>query len=218
MGEIVLIRHGETKWSKTGQHTSTTDLQLTEVGAQQAQGIAQLLRHWDIRTVWSSPRTRAINTAELSGLTIDRIRPDLAEWAYGDAEGKTRQQIDESDPGWSLWADGGIGPGGETVESVTNRVDRLLAEAEPLLESGDVALVSHGHLCRVIAARWIGLEAGAGMNFSIGTAAVAGLGYEYDERSIGLWNLTPRLLGPPPTPSSEPDDWGGDNAFGGDVA
>jgi probable phosphoglycerate mutase len=159
MGEIVLIRHGETTWSASGQHTSVTDLDLTDNGVSQAKALASLLAGREFVEVWSSPRKRALVTADLAGLAVTAVVPDLAEWAYGDYEGRTSEDIGEEDPDWSLWTHGGKGPGGETAEQVTVRLDRALAEAEPLLHQGDVAFVAHGHSLRVAAARWLGRPA-----------------------------------------------------------
>jgi hypothetical protein len=113
MGQIVLVRHGETPWSATGQHTSVTDLDLTENGTRQAEELGPILANRDFAAIWSSPRKRAVRTAELAGLEITAIRPDLAEWAYGDYEGLTTEQIQRDDPDWTIWTEGGKGPGGE---------------------------------------------------------------------------------------------------------
>jgi broad specificity phosphatase PhoE len=190
MGEIVLIRHGETTWSASGRHTSVTDLDLTENGVSQAKALAPLLAARRFAAVWSSPRRRAQVTADLAGLGVTAVVPDLAEWAYGDYEGRTGEEIRAQDPDWSLWTDGGKGPGGETAEDVAARLDRTLAEAEPLLEQGDVAFVAHGHSLRVAAARWLGRPARDGRDLAIDTASIGALGYEHDGHAITLWNLT----------------------------
>jgi broad specificity phosphatase PhoE len=191
MGEIVLIRHGETTWSASGQHTSVTDLELTENGVSQAKALAPLLAGREFAAVWSSPRRRALVTAGLAGLEVTAMVPDLAEWAYGDYEGRTTEEIQADDPEWSLWTEGGRGAGGETAEEVAARLDRALAEAEPLLDRGDVAFVAHGHSLRVAAARWLGRPARDGRDFTIDTASIAALGYEHGNHAIALWNLTP---------------------------
>ncbi|MEU5156691.1 histidine phosphatase family protein [Glycomyces sp. NPDC021274] len=191
MGEIVLIRHGETTWSASGQHTSVTDLELTENGVAQAKALAPLLSGREFAAVWSSPRRRALVTAELAGLAVTAVVPDLAEWGYGDYEGRTSEEIAAENPDWSLWTDGGRGHGGETAEAVTARLDRALAEAETLLEHGDVAFFAHGHSLRVAAARWLGRPARDGREFKIDTASIAALGYEHEHHAITLWNLTP---------------------------
>lgn len=191
MGEIVLIRHGETTWSASGQHTSITDLELTENGVAQAKALAPLLAGREFAAVWSSPRKRALITADLAGLPVDAVIPDLAEWGYGDYEGRTSEEIRSEDPDWSLWTHGGKGPGGETADEVAARLDRALAEAEPLLAQGDVAFIAHGHSLRVAAARWLGRPARDGREFKIDTASIAALGYEHEHHAITLWNLTP---------------------------
>ncbi|SDE36442.1 histidine phosphatase family protein [Glycomyces harbinensis] len=197
MGEIVLIRHGETTWSASGQHTSVTDLELTENGVSQAKALAPLLAGREFAAVWSSPRKRALVTADLAGLEVTAVIPDLAEWAYGDYEGLTTEEIQADAPGWSLWTDGGRGEGGETAEEVAARLDRALVEAEPLLDRGDVAFVAHGHSLRVAAARWLGRPARDGREFKIDTASIAALGYEHGGHAITLWNLTPTTANPP---------------------
>ncbi|MFC4333714.1 histidine phosphatase family protein [Salininema proteolyticum] len=233
MGEIVLLRHGETEWSHDGRHTSVTDIELTAGGRSEAASVAPLLRHWRFVAVWSSPRKRALDTAHLAGLNTDDIRVDLAEWAYGDAEGKTRGQVSETEPSWNLWTSGGIGPGGETPDQVAARADRLIFDAEPLLAEGDVAFVSHSHFLRVLAARWLGGEPQFGAHLQLGTGSVSALGYEHGIHAITLWDLTPRLLGVAPArpedekraeedENGEPHnadapDWGGDSSFAGEV-
>ncbi|MCD0446537.1 histidine phosphatase family protein [Glycomyces sp. A-F 0318] len=196
MGEIVLIRHGETTWSASGQHTSVTDLELTGHGVSQARALAPLLAGRDFAAVWSSPRRRALATADLAGLEVTAVVPDLAEWAYGEYEGRTSEEIRAEDPEWTLWTDGGKGEGGESAEEVAARLDRALAEAEPLLERGDVAFVAHGHSLRVAAARWLGRPARDGRDFKVDTASIAALGYEHGEHAIALWNLTPAAANP----------------------
>ena len=191
MGEIVLIRHGETTWSASGRHTSVTDLDLTDNGVSQAKALASLLAGREFVEVWSSPRKRALVTADLAGLAVTAVVPDLAEWAYGDYEGRTSEDIGEEDPDWSLWTHGGKGPGGETAEQVTARLDRALAEAEPLLHQGDVAFLAHGHSLRVAAARWLGRPARDGREFKLATGSVSVLGYEHGRHAIAQWNLTP---------------------------
>ena len=190
MGEIVLVRHGETTWSASGRHTSVTDLELTENGVSQAKALAPLLAGREFAAVWSSPRRRALVTTELAGLTVTAVLPDLAEWVYGDYEGRTSEEIQADDPNWSLWTDGGKGPGGETPEEVAARLDRALVEAEPLLDRGDVAFVAHGHSLRVAAARWLGRPARDGRDYKIDTASIAALGFEHGDHAITLWNLT----------------------------
>ncbi|GAB3219480.1 histidine phosphatase family protein [Glycomyces halotolerans] len=196
MGEIVLIRHGETTWSRTGQHTSTTDLDLTDDGVAQTTALVPLLASWSFAAVWSSPRKRALRTAEIAGLEVDDVKPELAEWAYGDYEGLTSERIHETDPDWSVWTIGGKGPEGETAEQVETRIDRVLAEAEERLGEGDVALVAHGHSLRVAAARWLGRPAVDGREFTLDTASVGALGYEHGRHAVARWNLTASVAYP----------------------
>lgn len=195
MGEIVLIRHGETTWSATGQHTSVTDLELTGTGVAQAEALAPLLRGRDFAAVWTSPRQRAVRTAELIGLPVTGVKEDLAEWAYGDYEGLTLEQVHRTDPEWTIWTGGGKGEGGESAAQVEARIDRVLAEAEELLGGGDVAFVAHGHSLRVAAARWLGRRAADGRDFTIDTASIGALGFEHDRRAVTRWNLTAALAG-----------------------
>ncbi|MCH7232009.1 histidine phosphatase family protein [Glycomyces sp. L485] len=190
MGEIVLIRHGETTWSASGRHTSVTDLDLTDTGVAQAKGLTSLLADRKFAAIWASPRVRAVQTAALAGLTITEVKPDLAEWAYGDYEGRTLDEIRATDPDWTIWTGGGKGPGGESASEVEERLDRVIAEASGLLDEGDVAFVAHGHSLRVAAARWLGRPAGDGRDFTIDTASVAALGFEHGRRAVTLWNLT----------------------------
>jgi broad specificity phosphatase PhoE len=186
MGEIVLIRHGETEWSKAGRHTSYTDLELTAEGERQARAAGERLAGRTFAAVLSSPRKRALRTAELAGLTVTEVTDDLAEWNYGEYEGITSAQIHETRPGWSLWTDGA--PGGESPDQVAARLDRVLAQARTLLDEGDVALVAHGHSLRVTGARWIGLPASGGGLLKLGTATLSTLGFEHETQVIDTWN------------------------------
>ena len=194
MGELILVRHGETEWSKAGRHTGRTDILLTADGEAQAAELAPVLARLKIRAVFTSTATRAVRTAELAGLTGARQDPDLQEWDYGGYEGRTTADIQAGRPGWYLWRDGVI-PGdaahpGETVDQVGARVDAVLARVRPLLDEGDVALVAHGHLLRVLAARWLGLASDGGRLFGLDTASVCVLGWEHETRVIRLWNRT----------------------------
>jgi broad specificity phosphatase PhoE len=180
---IVLVRHGQTEWSASGRHTSTTDLPLTEEGRRAARALP--LRGREFALVLSSPRRRALDTCELAGFSCD-IDPDLAEFDYGEYEGLTTKEIRESRPDWSLWTDGG--PGGETVTDVGARVDRVIARA--LEAGGDVALFAHGHVLRVLAARWLELPAPRGASFALDTASVSELGFERENRVLWRWNVT----------------------------
>ena len=186
--QLVLLRHGETEWSRTGKHTSVTDVPLTEEGEARARALEPVLAHRDFRLVLSSPRRRAVRTAELAGFG-GRIETtdDLAEFDYGDYEGRTSAEIHEDRPGWDLWRDGA--PGGETAAEVRVRVERVIARAQPVLDAGqDVLLVAHGHVLRALAAAWIDLPPEGGAKLVLSTAGIAELGYEHDNRVIDLWN------------------------------
>ncbi|MEW2251608.1 histidine phosphatase family protein [Streptomyces sp. NPDC058733] len=166
MGELVLIRHGQTEWSLSGRHAGRTDVPLTAAGEASARALASRLARRRLVGVFSSPLSRAVRTAELAGLAGVRPDPDLVEWDYGGYEGLTAAQIREGRPGWELWRDGVI-PGdvdhpGERLEQVAARTDAVLDRIRPLLSDGDVAVVAHGHLARVLAVRWLGLDASAG--------------------------------------------------------
>jgi broad specificity phosphatase PhoE len=195
MGDLILLRHGETEWSKAGKHTGRTDVPLPPAGEQAAAALAPVMARRDIVAVFSSPAQRAVRTAELTGLTGIKQDPDLWEWDYGGYEGMTTMQIREQRPGWYLWRDGVI-PGdaahpGETVQQVGERVDRVLARAEPLLADGDVALVAHGHVLRVLTARYLQLEPSDGKLFRLDTGTVSTLGHEHGVPVILSWNVPP---------------------------
>ncbi len=190
-GEIWLVRHGETEWSRSGQHTSRTDLPLTPEGERQAAGLKRMLAGRSFSLVLSSPLKRAIETCRLVGLTPEiplETTDDLREWDYGDYEGLTTAEIQKRVPGWTLFT--GAVPNGETGEQVAARADRVIARALAASASGDVALFGHGHLSRVLAARWIGLDASGGRLLALSTASVSVLGYEHETRVIRLWNQT----------------------------
>lgn len=186
MGEIVLIRHGQTEWSAAGRHTSYTDLELTDEGERQAREAGKRLAGREFAAVFSSPRKRALRTAELAGLTVTEVTDELVEWNYGEYEGLTSDRIHETRPDWSLWTDGA--PGGETPAEIAERLDRVLARARALLDRGDVALVAHGHSLRVAGARWIGLPAAGGGLLKLGTATLSTLGFEHGNPVIDSWN------------------------------
>jgi len=195
MGDLILLRHSETAWSKAGKHTGRTDIPLTPTGEQAAVALAPVLAWRDIVAVFSSPAQRAVRTAELAGLTEVKQDQDLWEWDYGGYEGLTTPQIQEQRPGWDLWRDGVI-PGdaahpGETVQQVGERVDRVLARVEPLLAGGDVALVAHGHVLRVLTARYLQLKPSEGKLFRLDTGTVSILGHEHDQPVILSWNVPP---------------------------
>lgn len=193
MGELILVRHGETEWSKAGRHTGRTDVPLTAAGEVHAAALAPALARRKIRAVLTSPASRAVRTAELAGLAGARPDPDLQEWDYGGYEGRTTAQIRAQHPGWYLWQDGII-PGdaahpGETVDQVGDRADLVLSRVRPLLDSGDVALVAHGHILRVLTARWLGLAAAGGRLFRLDTGTLCTLGSEHDKPVIQSWNV-----------------------------
>ena len=186
---IYLIRHGETEWSKSGRHTSTTDLPLTPQGEEAARGLGQSLRGVAFARVLSSPRLRARKTAESTGLSPGpETDPDLAEWTYGSYEGQRTVDILKYRPDWSLFRDGC--PGGETPDEISNRADRLLARLRSL--QGNLALFGHGHICRVLAVRWIGLPVTEAQHFLLGTASYGVLTLERDNPGfpvIARWNV-----------------------------
>lgn len=186
MAEIVLIRHGETTWSAAHRHTSYTDLELTAAGEQQARDLAPRLAGRRFAAVVSSPRRRALRTAQLAGLTVTDVDADLAEWNYGEYEGRTTAEIRQDRPGWTLWNHGC--PGGESPDEVGARLDRVLRRAAELLADGDVALLAHGHSLRVAGARWIGLPASGGGLLRLDTATVSALGHEHHRPVILRWN------------------------------
>jgi len=195
MGELILLRHGETGWSRDGRHTGLTDVPLTPAGEAAAAVLARVLAGRDIRAAFTSPLQRAARTAALAGLTDAKQDPDLREWDYGGYEGVTTNQIREQWPGWYLWRDGvipgGAGHPGETAEQVGARADAVLSRVTPLLAEGDVVLVSHGHLLRVLAARWLRLGPSGGRLFRLGTGTLCTLGTEHGEPVITSWNLPP---------------------------
>jgi probable phosphoglycerate mutase len=193
MGELILIRHGETEWSRSGRHTGRTDVPLTDAGLAAAAQLARVLATRQLAAAFSSPASRARLTAELAGLEGAQVDPDLQEWDYGGYEGLTSAQISSSRPGWNLWRDGII-PGdtehpGETVEQVGARADAVLGRVRPLLAGGDVALVAHGHLLRVLTARWLWLAPDAGRLFRLDTGTMSLLGTEHDDPVISSWNV-----------------------------
>lgn len=194
MSELLLVRHGETEWSRNGRHTSWTDLPLTANGEEQARALRPLLSDRKIGQVCASPRARALRTAELAGLPEPEIDPDLREWDYGGYEGIATAEIHRERPGWYLFSDG-VPPGpeghpGESPDEVGARADRVLARLAPQLDAddGDVVLVGHAHFSRVLAARRLGLPASAGGLFTFETGAVCVLGTEHDRPAVVAWN------------------------------
>jgi probable phosphoglycerate mutase len=183
--EIVLVRHGETEWSRTGKHTGSTDVPLTEAGQRQAEVVGAALRNRRFAAVWTSPLSRAAETCRLAGFGDVAVpKEELVEWDYGEYEGRTTAEIRLERPGWTLWDDGV--PGGETSNEVAARADGVLAEA--VSADGDVLLFAHGHVLRVLAARWLGLEPAAGRLFALDPATLSVLGHERVTRVIRLWN------------------------------
>src|SRR5205814_5547306 len=182
---VFAIRHGETAWSLSGQHTGTTDIPLTDNGRRLAERMRLALAKQEFALVLCSPMQRARETCELAGLGNKAvIDHDLAEWNYGEYEGLTPKQIHESAPGWLIFRDGC--PGGESPAQVGARADRVIARARAV--DGDVALVAHGHVLRALAARWIGLPAGAGQHFLLDTGTLCVLGYYRDVPAVKVWN------------------------------
>lgn len=195
MGELILLRHGETEWSVAGQHTGRTDIPLTPHGEAAAKALEPLLSRRDIVAVFTSPARRAVTTAAFAGLSNAQPDPDLWEWDYGGYEGLTTPQIQETRPGWYLWRDGVI-PGnaahpGETIEQVAQRAERVLARATPLLAGGNVALVAHGHVLRVLTACYLRQPPAEGRLFRLDTGTVSTLGTEHTEPVITSWNVPP---------------------------
>jgi broad specificity phosphatase PhoE len=182
--EVYLVRHGETEWSLSGQHTGTTDLPLTENGKKVAREVGEKLAGHTFAAVWSSPLSRAVETARLAGFKDVRLDDRLREWDYGEYEGKTTPEIRATRPDWFLWRDGS--PGGESAEQVGARADGLVRDIRRV--DGDVLLFAHGHILRVITARWLGYPPGDGMHFSLGTATLSILGSEREAPSIWRWN------------------------------
>ena len=183
--DIYLARHGETEWSVSGRHTGVTDIPLTDDGRRHAEALAPRLAGRGFAAVLTSPMQRARETCRLAGLG-DRavVRNELMEWNYGDYEGETTPDIRRTVPGWSVWTHGA--PGGESPEEVGARCDALIAE---LVEAeGDVVCFAHGHILRVLGARWMGIPPGKGANLLLSTGTLSILGWERTNRAIRLWN------------------------------
>jgi len=182
---IWLVRHGETEWARLGRHTGRTDIPLTVAGRGQASAVAHKLVGHAFALVLSSPLSRALETARLAGYgtrleTVD----DLMEWDYGHDEGRTTLEIREDRAGWTIWSDGPAG--GETIDEVAARVDRVIARAREA--EGDVLLFAHGHVLRILTARWIGQPPSEGRLFALSTATVSVLGWEREQPVIERWN------------------------------
>jgi probable phosphoglycerate mutase len=182
---VVAIRHGETEWSLNGRHTGTTDIRLTDNGRRLAELLRPALSDRAFALVLVSPLQRARETCELAGLAAGaRMEPDLVEWNYGEYEGLTPEQIHEQAPGWLIFRDGC--PDGETPEQVGARADRVIARARAV--EGDVALFAHGHVLRVLVARWLGLSAGAGQHFLLDTGTLSVLAHYRGVPALNTWN------------------------------
>ena len=187
---LLLLRHGETEWSLSGQHTGSTEIDLTENGRTQAKLAGTVLKGLalDDPVVISSPRKRAVVTAELAGLSVDETSPLLAEWDYGQYEGVTTEKIRETVPDWLVWTHGC--PGGESVAQVSERADKAIAMALRHMESHDVVFVSHGHFSRAVITRWVELPLVEGRRFGMRTASVAMCGFEHGTRQLLALGLT----------------------------
>lgn len=187
-GELLLVRHGETEWSRSGRHTSTTDVELTSEGVRQACALRPLLAGRPIATVLVSPRRRALGTAELAGVRTGAVvAPDAVEWSYGAYEGRTTPEIRREQPGWTIWS--GDPPDGETAIEVGARADRLLTRIAAALPAGDVLVIGHGHFGRVLAARYLGLPVQSGSVLRLDPATLCILGTEHASPVIVRWNL-----------------------------
>lgn len=187
---LVLLRHGETEWSKSGQHTGRTEVELTDAGREQAQLAAGVLGELKLvdPLVISSPRRRSLVTGELAGLSVDDVTEQLAEWDYGSYEGLTIEQIRESVPDWLVWTHGC--PGGESVAQVSERADAAVTTALRHMESRDVVFVSHGHFSRAVITRWVELPLVEGSRFGMITASIAVCGFEHGVRQLRALGLT----------------------------
>lgn len=182
---VVLMRHGATEWSASGQHTGRTDIPLTEEGREAARALAPRVATWTFSLVLTSPLRRARETCDLVGLGAQAVvDDDLREWDYGDYEGKTTAEIRQSVPGWTIWT--GPVPNGETPEQVAARADRVIARCDAT--EGDVALFAHGHILRVLTARWLSYPPTEGKRFALDTSTLSVLGYEHEDKVIRTWN------------------------------
>jgi len=183
--EVVLVRHGETEWSRSGKHTGRTDIPLAERGRQDARAVGDALRNRTFALVLTSPLTRAAETCRLAGFGEAAVqRDELREWDYGAYEGRTTAEIRKERPAWTLWRDGV--PEGESIEEVAARVDRVIAELRAI--DGDALLFAHGHVLRMLAARWLGLDPSGGRLFALDPATLSALGYERETPVVRLWN------------------------------
>jgi broad specificity phosphatase PhoE len=183
--QLWLVRHGATEWAESGRHTGRTDIPLNDTGREQAVTLGERLRGHTFALVLTSPLSRASDTARLAGFAdVADVDDDLREWDYGDVEGMRTEEIRERHPGWTIWR--GPWSGGETIDEVATRADRVLARVRTV--DGDVLVFSHGHLLRVLAARWLGLEPDAGGMLALSTATISLLGWEREAPVIERWN------------------------------
>ncbi len=186
-GQLWLIRHGETEWSRSGAHTGRTDLPLTAAGREKAVTLGRHLGGRRFALVLTSPLERARETCRLAGYgDVAQVEPNLPEWNYGDYEGRSTPDIRKETPGWNLWTSGV--PNGETIDQVAARADAVIDRA--LRAGGDVALFAHGHILRILTARWLDLPPSGGRLFVLDTASLSILGYERETRVITRWNET----------------------------
>ena len=191
-GDLWLVRHGETEWARLGRHTGRTDVPLTDLGREQAQALGRRLAGHRFELVLTSPLARARETAALAGFAaIVRPDPDLMEWDYGSLEGRETADIRADYPGWSIWV--GPWPGGETIAAVAARADRIVARVRAGRAGGDALVFAHGHLLRVLTARWLGLAPESGGLFALDTGTISVLGWERSTPVVQTWNAA----GPP---------------------
>jgi probable phosphoglycerate mutase len=185
VGDVWLVRHGETEWARLGRHTGRTDIPLTATGREQARALGRALAGHDFALVMTSPLSRASDTAGLAGFADRAVpEPDLQEWDYGTLEGRLTAEIRDEHPGWTIWQ--GPWPGGETIDEVARRADRIVDRTRA--SNGDVLIFAHGHLLRVLAARWLSLPPSEGGLFALGTATISVLGWERETAVIESWN------------------------------
>jgi broad specificity phosphatase PhoE len=186
-GDLWLVRHGETEWARLGRHTGRTDVPLTDRGREEARALGRRLTGHSFGLVLTSPLSRAHDTAVLAGFgAVVRPDPDLMEWDYGSLEGRETSDIRASYPGWTIW--GGPWPGGETIAEVAARAERIVSRVRSGSFAGDALVFAHGHLLRVLAARWLGLSPESGGLFALGTGTVSVLGWEHGSPVIQAWN------------------------------
>jgi probable phosphoglycerate mutase len=187
---LILLRHGETEWSKSGKHTGRTELELTDHGREQAAAAAETITQLRLENpfVVSSPRVRARTTAELAGLSIDEVNPLISEWDYGDYEGTTTEEIRKAVPNWLVWTHGC--PGGETTAQVCERADRAIAFALEHMQTRDVVFVGHGHFSRAVITRWIEQPVYEGIRFAMPAVSIAVCGFEHGQRQLSALGLT----------------------------